>query len=577
MPFFEDQIFDRQGSGTIAANNTSIQANTAGSSSVIFNVTGTWVATAVFEGTTDGTNWITLNPILQSTSAIISSITANGTVLVDCGGYNLVRIRTSAYTSGTLAVAWDASVGSQVTQVFNNNAATLQATVTQGTSPWVNNMTQVGSSNITLGQKISTASIPVVLSSDDVNKLSYYDNSQIDPLGKLRVSTSTVSRGYYFSNSSHPLHVATSLVGSATVALTTAASAMRLTCTTNSTDSAILQTKAYYRYIPNSGVNLCISGTIGAKKANVRQRWGYFDALNGTFFQQDSSNLAIVTRTNTSGSAVDTAVNQSSWNVDKLDGTGTSGVTLDTTKHNQFIIDFTYHGAGRVRFGILYNGRIVYCHQVNEANLLTTPFIRTPALPMRVELTNTTTTANTTTLDVVGMVTQIESVNDMSPMYTFTASTGRTSTAVGATTLPLISIRPKTTFNSLTNRIAIVPTSVSVATGSQPTLVSVILNPTLTGASFASADTNSATEFDIAATAVSGGTIISQFYIAASATGGLLGIGATVSPGSGSTALGSILLGLDIAGSVQDIITVCAQSTAGNTNTFGQIGWGEYQ
>lgn len=39
-------------------------------------------------------------------------------------------------------------------------------TTNQGTSPWVVNMTQVGSSNITLGQKTSANSLPIVISSD---------------------------------------------------------------------------------------------------------------------------------------------------------------------------------------------------------------------------------------------------------------------------------------------------------------------------------------------------------------------------------------------------------------------------
>lgn len=38
--------------------------------------------------------------------------------------------------------------------------------VTQGTSPWVDNITQIGGTSITLGQKTSSASLPVVLASD---------------------------------------------------------------------------------------------------------------------------------------------------------------------------------------------------------------------------------------------------------------------------------------------------------------------------------------------------------------------------------------------------------------------------
>ena len=65
-----------------------------------------------------------------------------------------------------------------------------------------------------------------------------------------------------------------------------------------------------------------------------------FDANNGIFFEDTGTGYQIVRRTYVTGSAVDNVVAQSSWNGDKLDGTGESGYTLDPTKATIMFMDF---------------------------------------------------------------------------------------------------------------------------------------------------------------------------------------------------------------------------------------------
>lgn len=409
------------------------------------------------------------------------------------------------------------------------------------------------------------------LASLALNIAPIYKDAEIDAFGRLRVSDTNLVESLHFSNTGHPLLINTSLSGSGTAAFNAATSSLRLTTTTSSSDSVIVQTKRYFRYNPGKGYLVTMSGNVGASKTNVRKRFGYFDADNGLFFQQDSSNFSVVIRTNTSGSPVDTVINQSAFNLDKLDGTGDSKITLDPTKHNLYVIDYLWHGAGRIRFGIFYNGRIIYCYEYNGGNVSATPYMRTPCLPMRAELTNTGTVASSTTADIVCFAFQAETSDELEAPYSFSASTGRSATNVGSTTLPIISIRPKATFNGLTNRIPIVPTNTCVVSNNQSVLVSLILNPTLVGASWTSADTNSAAEYDISATSISGGTVIKQFYVAAGSS--LLSFVGS----SAISAVRSIILGLDVSGSSQDIVAITALSTAGGTTVFGQIDWQEYQ
>lgn len=397
------------------------------------------------------------------------------------------------------------------------------------------------------------------------------DSDQIDGFGRLRVADTDLIESLHFANTAHPLLVINSVTGSGTAAYNSATSSLRLSTTTSSSDTVIVQTKRYFRYNPGRSYIVTFSGNIGAPKANVTQRAGYFDVNNGLFFQQTSAGLSIVVRTNASGSPVDTVTAQSSWNLDKLDGTGPSGITLNPALHNLYVIDFLWHGAGRIRFGVISNGRIVYCHQVNGANSSASPYMRTPSLPLRVELNNTGAVGSSTTLDLVCFAFQKESSDTLSAPYLFTASTKNTLTSLGNTIIPLLSIRPKLLFNSLTNRIPIIPSSFLVATTQQLAYIQVLLNPTLTAASFASVDTNSAVEFDTAATAVSGGTLVKELYVPASSS-------LTASAAASIIAQLELLsLALNIAGNTQDVLTIAGRSTAGGTNTVAQMDWVEYQ
>ena len=128
---------------------------------------------------------------------------------------------------------------------------------------------------------------------------------------------------------------------------------------------------------------------MGAGAANSHQRIGLFDDQNGVFFDQVDGVLGVTIRSYTTGTAVDTHITEASWNIDKMDGTGVSGVTIDTTKTNIFIIDLQWLGVGRVRFGFDIDGMIFWCHEVNNANTRNVVYMSTPRLPIRYEVENT--------------------------------------------------------------------------------------------------------------------------------------------------------------------------------------------
>ena len=80
---------------------------------------------------------------------------------------------------------------------------------------------------------------------------------------------------------------------------------------------------------------------------------------------------------------------QSEWNLDKMDGTGYSGYEVDLNRMQMFYIDYSWYGAGAIRWGMRgANGDITYVHKLENNNLNLEAYMRSGNLPGRYE-TNT--------------------------------------------------------------------------------------------------------------------------------------------------------------------------------------------
>lgn len=158
---------------------------------------------------------------------------------------------------------------------------------------------------------------------------------------------------------------------------------------------ASLQTREYFLYRAGQSHLVVMTFAFGATAAGVTKRAGYFDAANGVFLQRAAGVTSVVLRSSTSGAPVDTAVAQAAWNLDRLDGTGPSGKTLDITKAQVFSVDLQYLGAGRVRVGLFMDGGEVYVHEFDNANVVTTTYMGTGTLPVRYEMTSDGTNGDT--------------------------------------------------------------------------------------------------------------------------------------------------------------------------------------
>lgn len=84
---------------------------------------------------------------------------------------------------------------------------------------------------------------------------------------------------------------------------------------------------------------------------------------------------------------IDTKIAQTAWNLDRMDGNGPSGYNIDLAKIQMFYIDYSWYGAGAIRFGFKdQNGQVVYCHRFIHNNNMTESYLRSGNLPARYEV-----------------------------------------------------------------------------------------------------------------------------------------------------------------------------------------------
>lgn len=339
-------------------------------------------------------------------------------------------------------------------------------------------------------------------------------------------------------------------------------STVRLDVTTTNGSEVVRQTYRTMPYQPGKGLGLLATFTMNAGKTGLRQRVGYFNTQNGVFLQQNDTTLAFVLRSYTSGAPIDTTITQANWNGDKLDGTGPSGRIIDVTKTQILAIDFEWLGVGDVRCGFFEDGQFVVCHTFHNDNINTTVYMTTAILPVRYEITNTATTATSSSMkQICSSVYSSGGYEQTSIDHVARRTSIFTTINTAATFFPIVSIRLASTALGavvLPNRVQFLPTT------NQNYEIALLKNPTLTGATWAAAvPTDANVEFDVAATAISNvGTIVQTDYVTASGSAG-------VSATSAATGYNwDLQLGSSLAG-VSDIYTLGVRTVSGATTGDG--------
>ena len=383
-----------------------------------------------------------------------------------------------------------------------------------------------------------------------------------DAFGRLRVSNpltifdskNVMSKNNLFDED---------LTGSGTVTYTSNKSTVNLNVTTASGDKVIRQSKRVMSYQPGKSLLILNTFVMNTPEADLKQKVGTFDANNGIFFYADGTTLKIVRRTYVTGSAVDTEISQSSWNGDKLDGSGASGYSLNVDKATILFTDYEWLGMGAVRVGFVIDGKFIVTHTFLNANDLTTVYMQTANLPIRYEIETTGTISGAAVLQQVCSTAMIEGgyAPEGLRQSIGTASLGGVNLTTAGTYYNLATIRIK----SGRPYAVIIPIDIAASAISNSDFqIELRVNATpSTAFSYTSYSDN--VEYDLTGTTtITGGTVVGQAYLS--------GKGANNLQFAQDGFNFAYQLGQTIAGS-SDTLTLCAKGASNGDDICGTLKW----
>ena len=337
-------------------------------------------------------------------------------------------------------------------------------------------------------------------------------NTSGDAFGRMRISQPLTlfdsSHRYRDNNLWESLIVGTG----STVGISTTEGLVNIGIGTTAGCSVIRETTKTFSYQPGKSLLTLNTFVPNSPKENLRQRIGYFGADNGLYFEVDGTTAYFVERSLSTGTS--TRVAQSDWNVDKLDGTGPSGITLDLTKAQILWMDIEWLGLGTVRIGFVINGQIVHCHSFLHANLIQSTYITTASLPLRYEIANTGVTTSSSTLKQVCSTVISEGGYELRGLQQAvgTPITAPYTLSVAGTFYPIISIRLKSTPDRLDAIVILTALSLMGVNNGINYNWQVRASGTTTGGTWTSAGDDSAVEYKLNGTGITGGRILASGF-----------------------------------------------------------------
>ena len=344
-------------------------------------------------------------------------------------------------------------------------------------------------------------------------------NTSSDSFGRMRVSeplTLFDSSHRYTDNDLW----AEGTTGTASSTFNSNAGLVELDVGSASGDEIIRETTKVFAYQPGKSLLIMNTFVFDAPKTNLRQRVGYFGTDNGIYLEQDGTDVNIVERSLVTGSVTETRIAQSNWNVDTMDGTGPSNLTLDLTKAQILWMDLEWLGLGSVRVGFVINGQFVCCHIFHHANLIDSTYITTASLPLRQEITNTGLTSGASQAKQVCATVMSEGGYELRGRQhaVGTPITAAYEMASAGTYYPIVSLRLK----SARLDAIVILTAVSMLGVGNGVNFSwrIVAGGNVTTASWTSAGANSSVEYTTSGTAHDGGgRILAQGYLNSSNQG----------------------------------------------------------
>jgi len=331
--------------------------------------------------------------------------------------------------------------------------------------------------------------------------------SNTDAFGNLATTSITPRIQIQFPYVINSDVTTSTVTGSGTVTQVAPFAICSTTAAINST--ARLSSKTNLHYRTGQGGLCLFTAIFTTGAAGSVQEVGLGDDVDGFFFGYTGSVFGI----NRRAVSVDTFIPQTDWNKDKMNGTGSSGCTLDPTKGNVYKIQYQWLGFGAINFYIesQFTGKFVFVHQIQYANQNIDTSVRNPSMPVTLKASNTSNNTN-----IVVKVPSISAFVEGEIVDTGLINAINNRKTGVSTELNILTIRNNATFGGITNRKQVEPLLLSISnTSAADAVFRIVLNATLGGVPVFTdiSTTTSVVSFDVAGTTVTGGRLIAVFYV----------------------------------------------------------------
>ena len=227
--------------------------------------------------------------------------------------------------------------------------------------------------------------------SGQTNATPFGNGGAVDAFSRLRISEPFTLLDAKMLNDKLPA-VFDEVVNGTATSVFVPGDSLCLMSTNGDGDYVIRQTPIHFNYQPGKSM-LCYFTGVFEPQTNIVKRIGMFQGTNapphtpsdGIYLEstEDHVSFNIV---KTEGTPFSLAANQTEWNIDRLDGNGASGKTIDFTKAQLVVIDYEWLSVGRVRCGFMMGGIPIYVHEFSNINNLTAPYMTSGSQPVRYEI-----------------------------------------------------------------------------------------------------------------------------------------------------------------------------------------------
>ena len=478
----------------------------------------------------------------SSGQPVIRTSVKDGTVTIQDGGNSITVDGTvSATVNGTVSI--------------DNFPATqaVTGTVNIGTLPEIEVKNDVGNPLKVIGTDVNPFGKPV-LSVDD-------DTVQHTSTNRRKVSNYEITEFNTFQYTKDPLIWDEEVTGTASSTLDTYEATLVMSVGTTTGDRIERQTKRVLPYIPGRENEVIMHFKLNAQQTGIVKRLGILDETSGIYLEDDGTTYNVVLRKTTSGGVSETRIARANWNGDKLDGTGSSGITLDFTKFQTLVIEYNWFtGHAELKFIIGNDAHSI--HQFEFNNSQDTVITNTPFLPIKWDIHNTTGAAGTHTMEISSYATLSEAGQvPLGVKNTVTTPIAGINCTAAETFYPILSIRLRT------DRIKgiVLPQNFQVAAlDNSPLFYKVLLNPVLTGATTWNTYADTHIEYNVDATAVTEGDfVIDAGYIDPNGQGAKLPLDTK----------SAFQVGRENMGTTSEIITIAAATGSANKDVYASFGW----